>query len=102
MGTIYRLCGRLRAILRGVCVLKRCVFADLRATNDTFDRAGSLEIRSAERKLVYEFLDLSTAYNKKTAEFTAVSLYKVEHRGFEPLTPTLPVLCATNCANAPN
>ena len=26
----------------------------------------------------------------------------MEHRGFEPLTPTLPVLCATNCANAPN
>ena len=26
----------------------------------------------------------------------------VEHRGFEPLTPTLPVLCAPNCANAPN
>ena len=25
----------------------------------------------------------------------------VEHRGFEPLTPTLPVLCAPNCANAP-
>ena len=25
----------------------------------------------------------------------------VEHRGFEPLTPTLPVSCAPNCANAP-
>ena len=25
----------------------------------------------------------------------------VEHSGFEPLTPTLPVLCATSCANAP-
>ena len=25
----------------------------------------------------------------------------MEHRGFEPLTPTLPVLCAPNCANAP-
>ena len=25
----------------------------------------------------------------------------VERRGFEPLTPTLPVLCAPNCANAP-
>ena len=23
----------------------------------------------------------------------------MEHSGFEPLTPTLPVLCATNCAN---
>ena len=26
----------------------------------------------------------------------------VEHSGFEPLTPTLPVLCATSCANAPS
>ena len=26
----------------------------------------------------------------------------VEHRGFEPLTPTLPVLCAPSCANAPD
>lgn len=26
----------------------------------------------------------------------------VEHRRFELLTPTLPVLCATNCANAPS
>ena len=25
----------------------------------------------------------------------------LERRGFEPLTPTLPVSCATNCANAP-
>ena len=26
----------------------------------------------------------------------------VEHRRLELLTPTLPVLCATSCANAPN
>ena len=26
----------------------------------------------------------------------------MEHRRLELLTPTLPVLCATNCANAPN
>ena len=26
----------------------------------------------------------------------------MEHRRFELLTPTLPVLCATSCANAPN
>ena len=30
------------------------------------------------------------------------AFFLVEHRGFEPLTPTLPVLCAPNCANAPN
>ena len=29
-------------------------------------------------------------------------LRMVEHRRFELLTPTLPVLCATNCANAPS
>ena len=29
-------------------------------------------------------------------------LSMVEHRRFELLTPTLPVLCATNCANAPS
>jgi hypothetical protein len=28
-------------------------------------------------------------------------LKRVELRGFEPLTPTLPVWCATNCAIAP-
>ena len=32
---------------------------------------------------------------------TAVSLFVVEHRGFEPLTSTLRTLRATNCANAP-
>ena len=31
-----------------------------------------------------------------------MALLLVEHRRFELLTPTLPVLCATNCANAPN
>ncbi len=28
-------------------------------------------------------------------------LFLVEHRGLEPLTPTLPVSCAPSCANAP-
>lgn len=28
-------------------------------------------------------------------------LILVEHRGLEPLTPTLPVWCAPGCANAP-
>ena len=31
-----------------------------------------------------------------------INYKKLERRGFEPLTPTLPVLCATNCANAPS
>ena len=33
-----------------------------------------------------------------SSDFSAM----VEHRRFELLTPTLPVLCATNCANAPH
>ena len=37
----------------------------------------------------------------KTEVKTSVFVLLVEHRGFEPLTPTLPVLCAPNCANAP-
>ena len=37
---------------------------------------------------------------KKTIAF-AIAFFLVEHRGLEPLTPTLPVSCAPNCANAP-
>ena len=32
---------------------------------------------------------------------TAPLIRLVERTGFEPVTPTLPVLCAPNCANAP-
>ena len=39
--------------------------------------------------------------NKK-ADHREGDPFFVEHRRFELLTPTLPVLCATNCANAPN
>ena len=38
---------------------------------------------------------------KKELLVNKSSFLLVEHRGFEPLTPTLPVLCAPNCANAP-
>lgn len=37
--------------------------------------------------------------NRRDVVISTVTL--VEHRGFEPLTPTLPVSCAPNCANAP-
>ena len=43
--------------------------------------------------------ELATAKNKRPPD--GGLLFLVEHRGFEPLTPTLPVLCAPNCANAP-
>ena len=40
--------------------------------------------------------------NKKRARSAFGSrLSLVEHTGFEPVTPTLPVLCAPSCANAP-
>ena len=38
----------------------------------------------------------------KKADHREGDPFFVEHRRFELLTPTLPVLCATNCANAPN
>jgi hypothetical protein len=47
--------------------------------------------------------------SKMTSETTQAVLQKenglvtwVELRGLEPLTPTLPVWCATSCATAPN
>ena len=41
------------------------------------------------------------ASGKPETGFAAGRSPLVEYRGFEPLTPTLPVLCAPNCANAP-
>ena len=37
----------------------------------------------------------------KKATVTEITVDLVEHRGFEPLTSTLPVWRAPNCANAP-
>ena len=34
-------------------------------------------------------------------KYLFLQYFLVEHRGFEPLTSTLPVLRAPNCANAP-
>ena len=39
--------------------------------------------------------------DRKTDSQMAVCFSMVERRGFEPLTPTLPVWCAPSCANAP-
>ena len=44
---------------------------------------------------------LKIELKQEKTHICASSLVLVEHRGFEPLTPTLPVLCAPNCANAP-
>jgi hypothetical protein len=42
-------------------------------------------------------LDLALAWRARGSSKTVM----VEPRGFEPLTPTLPVWCATSCATAP-
>ncbi len=39
--------------------------------------------------------------NPRLCTSTARSQHRVELRGLEPLTPTLPVWCATSCATAP-
>ena len=46
-----------------------------------------------------EFVQNEQEKSLKTDVFRQIV---VEHRRFELLTPTLPVLCATNCANAPS
>ena len=38
---------------------------------------------------------------KPSSLYSSRVFFLVEHRRFELLTPTLPVLCATSCANAP-
>jgi hypothetical protein len=38
---------------------------------------------------------------ERAAKLANCLVNRVELRGFEPLTPTLPVWCATNCAIAP-
>jgi hypothetical protein len=43
--------------------------------------------------------------NTEPGRFTVTDVSRhpiVELRGLEPLTPTLPVWCATSCATAPN
>ena len=45
--------------------------------------------------------DIACGIQKKRVTIKVIRFF-VEHRRFELLTPTLPVLCATNCANAPN
>lgn len=55
--------------------------------------------------LVYKALRIEISINIKTKKhqsFVALMpLMLVEHKRFELLTPTMPLWCATNCANAP-
>ena len=61
--------------------------------------AEAQSISNVERRLRRFRMPNLRQQKQKTADWRF--LFLVEHRGFEPLTPTLPVLCAPNCANAP-
>ena len=51
--------------------------------------------------LTLRVTSFSSPYSaKKKARFASLS-FLVERTGLEPVTPTLPVSCAPNCANAP-
>ena len=63
-------------------------------------QAGRPRLASEDDILLQRLLD--PELDQKEKGHHTVSLFLlVERRGFEPLTPTLPVLCAPNCANAP-
>ena len=55
---------------------------------------------NSARRGFYLLIDHANERQQKTSCRSQEVL--VEHRRFELLTPTLPVLCATSCANAPN
>ena len=55
---------------------------------------------NSARRGFYLLIDHANERQQKTSCRSQEVL--VEHRRFELLTPTLPVLCATNCANAPS
>ena len=80
---------------------------DLDAVADRID-AASQAARESSRGLPADYLRTDGKLIKlsNAVETTAVqqirALYAVELRGLEPLTPTLPVWCATSCATAPN
>ena len=91
-----------------------CRFNPLLASVDSFasfspaanDPLGHLSARSPLHCL-WQWRNRSSESTviQKSKPGTTVKVipgFDVEHRRFELLTPTLPVLCATNCANAPN
>ena len=61
--------------------------------------------RSAKCKYFYILPDsndkLHERNSKRVCDAHPLAISLVERTGFEPVTPTLPVLCAPNCANAP-
>ena len=64
------------------------------------DSTPSSAWANSARRGFYLLIDHANERQQKTSCRSQEVL--VEHRRFELLTPTLPVLCATSCANAPN
>ncbi len=64
------------------------------------DTPTGVSFTTASIRIPSSILYLYPPKEREPAKRTPFPL--VEHRGFEPLTPTLPVLCAPNCANAPS
>ena len=74
---------------------------------DALDAMGNLFTHTGDgpigEPLSPRSLPLSSRLSSNASnEVTQMPLILVELRGFEPLTPTLPVWCATNCAIAPS
>src|SRR5699024_8857091 len=66
------------------------------------DSAGSQARRRARPQRVLHASGQAPNYTRKHLRSIRPEVFSpVELRGFEPLTPTLPVWCATNCAIAP-
>ena len=63
------------------------------------DSTPSSAWANSARRGFYLLIDHANERQQKTSCRSQEVL--VEHRRFELLTPTLPVLCATSCANAP-
>lgn len=68
-------------------------------------------LENSKKRELLNLLCLNFSYDGENLKITIkktfqplveiANLEKLERRGFEPLTPTLPVSCATSCANAP-
>ena len=72
--------------------------SEIKSTHSPSRRISSNEVGFHRRRRFYpptrvDLVEKPTSRN--------LSVFLVEHRGLEPLTPTLPVWCAPNCANAP-
>jgi hypothetical protein len=62
-----------------------------------FECGGAVRTTTVVKTVV----KIDSRWLKPSGESANCLVKRVELRGFEPLTPTLPVWCATNCAIAP-